>query len=399
MRLDALTGIRPFASLYVFLFHFGRPLFAGAPPWLRGLGESGFVAVSLFYVLSGFVLTTSQQRALASGRFDHGRFLARRLGRLVPAHLLMWLAMLPLALSPTLAVASGAFGDEPSRRALSGLAQLLLVQAWWPPLVASWNLPAWSISVELAFYLVLPSLIAALSALSTRRRWWALAALWAASLALTGLYAALSPDGAVDADRGAFYIDLVKYWPPARLPEFAFGVGLALQFERARATAGAARTAPRALGPLALVVIAVVLTQAERLPYAMLHDALLLPAFGALVWAVADARGAVARLFSARPLVRLGRATYNVYIVQMPLMYWVMVATHYGWIHWSGLGFVAAFLPLVVGTALLVHLVVEPRTQPLIERGLERLLTPAMRAVWAARPPLARGAGRRARAQ
>jgi peptidoglycan/LPS O-acetylase OafA/YrhL len=45
-RIAAMTGIRPIASLLVFLFHFGRPLFTGAPAWVRSQVGSGFVAVT-----------------------------------------------------------------------------------------------------------------------------------------------------------------------------------------------------------------------------------------------------------------------------------------------------------------------------------------------------------------
>jgi peptidoglycan/LPS O-acetylase OafA/YrhL len=363
--LEALTGIRPFASACVFFFHFGQPLVAGAPSWLRALGSSGFVAVSFFYVLSGFVLTTSQRQALADGRFVHRHFLARRLGRLLPAHLLTWVVMLPLALWPALGGASGAFVDAPPRRIATALLHLPLLQSWWPSLVWSWNVPAWSISVELAFYLLFPTLVRALQRLPRRRLPWVIAGWWIASLAVTGAYSALLPDGAVDADRGAAMLDFIKYWPPLRLPEFACGVTLALWFdERQRA--------PRALGPIALAVALLTLTQAERLPYAMLHNSLLLPAFVALVWSVASARGPIARALSARPLVRLGRASYEVYIVQMPLMYWLMVATHAEWIEWRGVTFVVRFAVVVVAVALGLYRLVERRWQPLAERALER---------------------------
>ncbi|HEX4457182.1 MAG TPA: hypothetical protein VIA18_04390, partial [Polyangia bacterium] len=79
-RIDALTGLRPFASLYVFFFHFGRPLLTTAPGWLRALGGSGFVGVSFFYVLSGFVLALSYgPRILDGAAFNWRRFFARRL--------------------------------------------------------------------------------------------------------------------------------------------------------------------------------------------------------------------------------------------------------------------------------------------------------------------------------
>lgn len=347
-RIDALTGLRPFASFYVFFFHFGRPLVAHAPEPLRALAGSGFVGVSFFYVLSGFVLALGERRRVADGTFDHRRFLVRRLSRVAPAYFAAWL----LLIAPLL------FGAASSVRASvpGGLLQLCMLQAWWPPLALTWNLPAWSISVELAFYLVFPALVRALLGLRTwRARALALAAIWAAALALAGGYSLVAPDGAVGPDSDAFFVDFLKFFPPARLPEFAFGVTLGLAFDRDRAT-------PRWLGPLALAATAALLAGSERLPFALVHNALLLPCFGALVWSVAGARGAVGELFASRPLVGLGRACYAVYILQMPLMYAVLAAH----VALAGAQFVVVFTLLCYGVGIVFHLSVERRGYSLV---------------------------------
>ena len=345
-RIDALTGLRPFASLYVFFFHFGRPLVAGCPPWLRSLAGGGYVGVSFFYVLSGFVLALSYGRRIESGPFSHRRFVARRLSRLLPAYLLALAMLLPLSLR-----ADGGV----HKSALGGLLQLCMLQAWWPPVALSWNLPAWSVSVELALYLVLPSLVRALVRLSPRQRVGALAIAWAASLAIAGSYSALLPDGAVTADSDAFFLDFVKFWPPARLPELAFGVTLGLSFD-------GERRAPRWLGVAGVAVAASLLAAGERLPFALVHNALLMPCFGAIIWAVAAARGAAARVIGSRPLYRLGRASYAVYILQMPLMYLVLAAR----LPLAGWRFFVVFGALVYGVGVAFHVVIEPHAQRLV---------------------------------
>ncbi len=346
-RIDALTGLRPFASLYVFFFHFGRPLLSTAPAWLRSLGGSGFVGVSFFYVLSGFVLAVSYGPRMASAAFDHRRFLVRRLSRLLPAYAAALLLLLPLALRHDGNLAASAPG---------GVLQLLMLQAWWPPAALSWNLPAWSISVEVAFYLVLPPLARAIARLSRRRRAALLLALWAASLAIAGGYSALSPDGAVGPDSDAFFLGFVKFWPPARLPEFVFGVTLGLSFDRARRS-------PRWLGAGGLALAVALLAVAARLPFALVHNALLLPCFGAIVWSAAGAGGGVGRLLSSPLLYRLGRASYDVYILQMPLMYLVLAAR----LPLGGARFVVVFGLIVYGAGLAFHLVVERRAQRWLE--------------------------------
>lgn len=367
-RLDALTGIRPLASLAVFFFHFGRPLLAGQPSWLRSLLGSGFVAVSFFYVLSGFVLTLGQRRQLLDGALDARRFVTRRISRLVPTAWLALALLLPLALHAPWGRATGAFPSASSSSLLlTGLLHLLLLQAWAPSLALTWNLPAWSVSVELAFYLAFPRLAGALTSRSRRTRWIALGAAWAAGLALALGYHALAPDGgAIGPDSDAPGIDLLKFFPLARLPEFAFGVALGTL-----APSSGSWRCPRALGPAALAVVAVVLSQAHRLPYALLHNALLLPAFGAILVAVASARGLVARVLSSAPLVRLGRAGYAFYLLQMPLMYLVLALTDAGLVRWSGAGFFVRFLLLVLVAALVVQRFVEAPLQRRLQSWLE----------------------------
>ena len=368
VRLDALTGIRPFASFAVFFFHFGRPLVATAPSPVRALAGSGFVAVSFFYVLSGFVLMLGSRRALADGSFSHARFLGRRLARVLPAALLALALLAPLALHPAWGRATGAFPAGAPHPALTLLLHVSFLQAWLPSLALTWNLPAWSVSVELAFYLVFPMLARALMSRSPRARLAVAGAAWLASLTLAAAYVALAPDhAAVGPDTQAPWIDALKFWPPARLPELVSGVALGAAWSPSWRV-------PRALGPLAVAVIVLVLA-AGVVPYPILHNAALVPAFGALLVAVAAARGPVARALSHPVLVTLGRSGYAIYILQMPLMYGVMLATSAGLIDWRGATFFACFATLVVVVALCVRRFVEA---PLQAR-LERLFSPAPR--------------------
>lgn len=372
-RLDALTGIRPFASFAVFFFHFGRPLLDGAPAWLRALGGSGFVGVSFFYVLSGFVLTIGHRQQLLDGRLVARRFFVRRLARVLPTALLALALLAPLAIWAPWGRATGAFPPSGAPPWLTALLHVTFLQAWFPSLALTWNLPAWSVSVELAFYLVFPSLARALVRGGARAQWATMAAAWATSLALSIAYALWQPDGAVGPDTQARWLDALKFWPPARLPEFVFGVALGARFSSVAAASPAAWRAPWWLAPAALTAMAATLASG-RVPYAVLHNALLVPAFGALLVAAAGARGPVGAALASGPLLRVGKAGYAIYILQMPLMYVVMLATHAGFIAWSSVGFFVRFLPLVVVTALVVQRFVERPLQPRLEAWLLRLV-------------------------
>ena len=95
-RVEALTGARAFAGLYILFLHFGRPLFARAPAWAEALRQSGYVATSFFLMLSGFVLTIAYGGKLADGRLDRRGFFVARIARLYPCYLLALVLLVPM---------------------------------------------------------------------------------------------------------------------------------------------------------------------------------------------------------------------------------------------------------------------------------------------------------------
>src|SRR5438876_1148466 len=109
-RVDALTGARALAGVYILLLHFGRPLFVHAPSCLETMREAGFVATSFFLLLSGFVLTFVYGTRLADGTLDRRGFFAQRIARLYPSYALALVAMIPLAIVRAWGDASAAFG-------------------------------------------------------------------------------------------------------------------------------------------------------------------------------------------------------------------------------------------------------------------------------------------------
>jgi peptidoglycan/LPS O-acetylase OafA/YrhL len=81
-HLPVLDGARGIAALAVFGYHIA-PYFGGLP-WLQG----SFLAVDLFFILSGFVIALSYEARLLDGRLPFGRFVRVRVVRLYPLYLL-----------------------------------------------------------------------------------------------------------------------------------------------------------------------------------------------------------------------------------------------------------------------------------------------------------------------
>src|SRR5690349_10358782 len=151
--LPALTGIRGVAAWFVVLYHIRLGLAWALPPEALAVLSKGYLAVDLFFMLSGFVLWLNYSNRLRAGGIGTApAFLLRRIARIWPLHLVM----LAGAIAFVLAVA--ATGREPSDHYPWGELplHLLLIQNWGFTNALTWNDPAWSISCELAAYMMLP---------------------------------------------------------------------------------------------------------------------------------------------------------------------------------------------------------------------------------------------------
>src|SRR6202012_735067 len=114
-------------------------------------------------------------------------------------------------------------------------------------------------------------------------------------------------------DSVGFYLSLYKFSPPSRLPEFLFGVMLGAIYARRGEGQRAEKWATPMLAVSGLCGFAVLLN-GDKLPYSMLHNGLLLPLYGVVVWSLMAGSGPLHRLLSTRPFVIMGDASYQLYI-------------------------------------------------------------------------------------
>ena len=154
--LGALTGLRFLAAAQVVLFHSIGPRLDHLAPPLAGLLGAGYTGVSLFFVLSGFVLAYNYLAPGQGGTTKTGNFLAARVARIYPVYLIGVLLALP-------GLAGKLLRDHgPGDAFLAGspvvLSALTLTQSWIPAYACRVNCPGWSLSVEAFFYLAFPLL-------------------------------------------------------------------------------------------------------------------------------------------------------------------------------------------------------------------------------------------------
>ncbi|WP_326554238.1 acyltransferase family protein [Micromonospora sp. NBC_01813] len=327
-RLPSLTGLRFAAALLVFGVH-AYSFIPLADPQDQRIGailfNAGDLGVSVFFVLSGFVLTWSVRPGYRKGRFWLGRIV-----RVYPAHLVaLILAMAGLVVSARV--------PDVWPQQLVGSA--LLVQAWHPSDVyyLGINPVTWSLSCEIAFYLAFPLLYAGLRRLGTMALRVAVVALPAAVWLMP-----LVAEVFVAAEHRRWF---VYVFPPVRGLEFLLGIVLALLVLRG---------AWRGPGlPLATVLWVANYLAVDWLPAAardtaatIVTIALLIPAA-----ALADIRGHRS-WWRDRLAVHLGEVSYAFFLVHMVMIVTVMHLLGRERL-WSAPQAVALALAFLIGSYLL----------------------------------------------
>lgn len=310
--IDAVRGCAIFAVL---VFHFRDLLFAALmlPERLKpllGLGASG---VDIFFVLSAFLLT----RNLLAWRNRSGaaaHFYRRRVRRIAPLYLALLLSA--LALIPLL----GAEHGQPGHWLFGGLAPWplypLFLQNYWYGLQSEWAgsflAPTWSLAVEEQFYVFLPLLVLRLNARKLTAA--AMLAILVAPILRIILYEEIGPLA-------------VQTWTFARVDSFGWGMLVALTLHES-ISQDRFQTIWRLV---AMLVIA---------------GAILLLLFGnatgytPLGYCITALLGARLTLFAARQApsqdwkgflfyfaVWMGRRCYSLYMLHMPVIGMVMIAT------------------------------------------------------------------------
>lgn len=291
-----IDGLRAVAVLAVVIFH----AFPAALP-------GGFIGVDIFFVISGYLISTIIYKTLAGERFSYADFYARRIRRIFPPLIAMIATMLILGWHMLLPVEYA----QLAKHALAGFSFVANIVLWqetgyfdtaaeFKPL-----LHLWSLGVEEQFYLFWPVL--AVLAWRAKRVGVAIALLLAASFLINIFSVGSSPSAAY-------------FLLPARAWEMLAGAALAwvqlkhpmrLQFSKGAATG---------LAALGMALIAAGLILIDR------HDAFpgwwaLLPVVGAVCSIAAGAGNPVNRhLLANRFMVGVGLISFALYLWHWPLL-------------------------------------------------------------------------------
>lgn len=326
-RIVALDGLRALAIAGVILYHL-------RPSRLTG----GFLGVTLFFTLSGYLATKSIMRATARDGFSYPRYIARRTTRLMPP-ILVTIALTAVATY----IAAPSLLPKVQQDALPSA---LFLSNWFyifrnVSYFAAAGLPSplthlWFCGVQMQFYLVWPLILMVLCS-KTRSRNTAIGVTITFILISTAAMA-LMFDPMADTSR-------VYYGTDARAAELLCGALAAIAAPRLREMlSGDARTPGASKGIskvnvvsvawlAAVVVGAFTLTGENPLLY---RGGFLLLALltGLIIICVQNTECIVRRLLSVKPLVWLGQRSFSVYLVHYPLLLLMNPATRTTRIAW-----------------------------------------------------------------
>lgn len=292
-----IDGLRAVAVLPVILFHAGFPLFKG-----------GFVGVDVFFVISGYLITSILLAEMDAGRFSLLKFYERRARRILPALFFLMAICVPFAWVWLWPRDMQAFSQSLSAVSVFASNILFWRQSGYFDTAGELKplLHTWSLAVEEQFYILFPLLLLLIWGLGKRRILAVLVVLSVVSLGIAHVWAETKPNA-------AFYLLTTRGW------EILVGAFAAFYFNK-RPRSSPAGPLEEVLGfcGLALIASAVFLFD-KTTPFPSLFT--LVPTVGALLIILFAHDGTITNhLLRVRVLVGIGLISYSAYLWHQPLL-------------------------------------------------------------------------------
>jgi peptidoglycan/LPS O-acetylase OafA/YrhL len=305
-KILPLTSIRFFAAFYVLAYHIWPNLqFVTQGTFFLRFLNLGYVSVSFFFFLSGYVLAFSYLNS--DKPIQIRRFFTARFARLYPLLVATMLLDLPHFAYTQIHI----IHRTPGHLLAIAINSLGVLAAWFPNLGAL-DPPNWSVSTEIFFYLLFPFIGPPIWRMRGRSLWLLAAALYAAgTLLVLGLLH-------LHTDR---YV--LAYNPVTHLYEFALGICtaklllylLADPVWKARLN----RYSTALITSSALLFLCIPLFAID-IPETVLQHGLLLPLYAVVLLSFSAGRTRLTHLLSAKWLVILGESSFALYLIHFPLI-------------------------------------------------------------------------------
>ena len=296
MRYRAeIDGLRAVAVMPVLLFHAGFALFGG-----------GFVGVDVFFVISGYLITTLIIDELDNGSFSLIRFYERRARRILPALFFVCLACIPLAWLWLTSSDMKSFAQSLVAVATFWSNVLFWYQSGYFDTSAELKplLHTWSLAVEEQYYIFFPLFLMLASKLGRRHVVPVLAVVFALSLLVAQW-------GAYHRAAATFYLLPTRGW------ELLTGAFAAFYLQR-RSVAATPKVKNAMSAAGLVLILGAVFVYDRGTPFPSLYA--LVPTVGTLLIILCATPGTIVHaVLSSKPLVGTGLVSYSLYLWHQPL--------------------------------------------------------------------------------
>ncbi len=305
-HIDSLTGLRFIAALLVYITHL--PLSASLPEWTNRIMGAGYNGVTLFFVLSGFVICFNYFEPITTKPLATLRpYFVARFARIYPMYLFMfvWYFL------------SANLKKQFESNSAVILQQLTITQAWNPDITVaySYNTLSWSVGVEAFLYLCFPFI--AYFILKPCRKIWQILLIGFCAFGFSfGLATWFTITG-----NATMYGD-THYWlyrlPLTRLGDFIIGCSVARLYMvlRDKPVGKKEYYIASTLVVLAIAEIIFLMLNADTPFIAYRFDSGYILSFVFIIFYLARYKSLLRKLLSTKLLVLLGEASYSFYLLQ-----------------------------------------------------------------------------------
>ncbi|MFA5432940.1 MAG: acyltransferase [Candidatus Paceibacterota bacterium] len=293
--IPQLNSLRFFAAIAVVIFHFGKWSYPFNNGILNDYASAMNLAVSFFFVLSGFIMITVYEHLKIFSWKNTIKFYLKRIIRIVPLYII---ALLLVSLGYL-------FSSNIELSIINFVESLFFLQAWIPTDALILNFTGWSLSVEMFFYLLFPFIVPFF--LSKKNVFKATVIFWIInSLLFIFLYLWLGQSNvAVN--------NFIKYFPLLHLNQFLIGM-LAGKIYLKGIKGG------NLIFLLALLFLIIYLPYISNNSLITInHNGILAPVFALVIIGAASSTSIIKKLLSLPLFVKGGDASYGIYILQFPI--------------------------------------------------------------------------------
>lgn len=299
MRIEQLTFTRFIAAISIVIYHYGNGSNLFNNKYVSFIFEQADIGVSYFYILSGFVMII----AYGNHKYiDFNNYIKNRLARIYPVYVLAIFLILGVNLFSNI-------------NAQDLVLNLFMMQSWVPAKALTINIPGWSLSVELFFYLAFPVL---LNSIYSKAKFKTLA-IWIVSFwLLSQLIFHLIVSRIIELPY--YSIQDINYFPLMHFNEFLIGNLTGLFFIKYH------NKYRKNFLPEIFVIIFISLFLLKFPVGLNFHNGLFAVLFVPLILLISLSNDRFINSFANKKLIFLGEISFGIYILQAPV--WIIFSDY-----------------------------------------------------------------------